>query len=212
MFQLENIEYKNILSIQKLHIKKEKLTSIIGESGVGKSTLLKLLNHLESFDKGDILYKGESLNKIDPIELRREVTMLSQTPAIFDGTIKDNLAIGCYFAGKPEPSEDTMTSALNVVYLNKALNVEAIDLSGGEKQRLALARMVLIDPPALLLDEPTSALDAETADTVIKQFLEWGLEKKKTIVMVTHSNAIAEKYSDEIIKLHPHTEPEVIKA
>lgn len=211
MFKLKNIKYKDILSIDQLHIKAKQITSIIGESGVGKSTLLKLLNHLESYDEGEILYKDNAIHFMKPIELRRQVAMLAQTPAIFEGTIKANIEIGLHFAEKQSPNDDDMLQALKTVYLDKALETDAAELSGGEQQRLALARMILIDAPTILLDEPTSALDSATADTVIKQFLTWARETNKTIIMVTHSEDIAKEYSDEIIKLIPQSNPEVVQ-
>lgn len=211
MYTLEHVKYKDILSIEQLEINSKQITSIIGESGVGKSTLLKLLNHLESYDHGDIYYNGNTIHLMNPIELRRSVTMLAQKPAIFDGTVKDNLSIGLLFAEKDEPSEEEMLNALTIVHLDKSLDTDAHDLSGGEQQRLALARLILIDSPTILLDEPTSALDDATADTVIDQFLSWAQKANKTIIMVTHSKDIARKFSDVIIKLSPQSNPEVVE-
>lgn len=211
MFAIKNLKFKDILSIDELTIKEKITTSIIGESGVGKSTFLKLLNHLNSYDDGEILYNNTPLHTMDPIELRRSVTMLSQAPAIFEGTVKENLTIALQFAEKEPVSDSSLKEALKIVHLDKSLDMDALNLSGGEQQRLAFARMVILDPPIILLDEPTSSLDSDTADLVMQNFLNWAKEREKTIIMVTHSKEIAEKYSDEIIKMLPKSNPEVIE-
>lgn len=170
MFILKDVTYKDILQIPYLEIHKEKITCIIGESGSGKSTLLRMLNDLQSPTSGSIHYKGAPISSYPPIHLRREVVMLGQTPPIFEKTVKDNLLIGLRFSEKPFPSDEQLQQALATVSLEKDLEDNASSLSGGEKQRLSLARVLLMDPPVYLLDEPTSALDADTEKRVMKQF------------------------------------------
>ena len=163
MFILKDVTYKDILHIPYLQIQKETITCIIGESGSGKSTLLRMLNDLQSPTSGTIEYNGKPISDYPPIQLRRDVVMLGQTPPIFDGTVKDNLLMGLRLSEKPSPSDDTLQNALTTVSLNKNLEDNAASLSGGEKQRLAFARIILMDPPVYLLDEPTSALDCVAA-------------------------------------------------
>jgi len=98
MFDLEKVKYKNILDIEKLHIEKNKVTCIVGESGSGKTTLLKLFNKLISPDGGEIKYLDKSIHDIDSVQLRREVVMLPQSPAIYEGSVKENLLIGLKFS------------------------------------------------------------------------------------------------------------------
>jgi len=138
MFLLKEVKYKDILNIKNLNIQKQKVTSILGESGSGKTTLLRLLNKLISCDTGEIFYNNKSMRDINSIELRREVVMLPQSPAIFSGSIKDNLLIGLKFSEKPDVSDDKLYKVLKMVNLNKELNENAEKLSGGEKQRVAL--------------------------------------------------------------------------
>jgi len=201
VFSLENVKYKNILNIKKLDIPQEKITCIVGESGSGKTTLLKLLNNLISCDEGDILYKSHSIYSIDPVELRRKVIMLAQDPAIFSGTVKDNLLIGLKFAEKPLVDDEKLQEVLEQVNLRKPLANLAEQLSGGEKQRLALGRVLLMNPEVFLLDEPSSAMDEETEELVIESMVKDVRKNKKTLVMITHAKKIARKYGDYLIEL-----------
>ncbi|PFM64899.1 ABC transporter ATP-binding protein [Bacillus cereus] len=201
MFILKDIKYKDILNIPYLQIHKENITCIIGESGSGKSTLLRMLNDLQSPTSGTIEYNGESILNYPPIQLRREVVMLGQTPPIFDGTIKDNLLMGLRLSEKPFPNDDSLQGALTTVSLDKQLEDSASSLSGGEKQRLAFARIILMDPPVYLLDEPTSALDSDTERRVMKRFTELAREKKKTVIFITHSQQLPEEIADDIIEI-----------
>ena len=202
MFTLKNMKYKHILDIAELHIENSKVTCIIGESGSGKSTLLRLLNKLISCDSGEIFYKGQPLNLINSIKLRRNVVMLPQLPAIFPGTVRDNLLIGLKFAEKPAVNDVKLQQVLNFVHLNKGLGDESDKLSGGEKQRLALGRIILLDPEVFLLDEPSSALDEETERIIIEKLVAYTKETNKTLIMVTHSKKVAQTYSDHTIQIN----------
>ncbi|AXY06579.1 ABC transporter ATP-binding protein [Bacillus thuringiensis LM1212] len=201
MFILKDVTYKDILHIPYLQIQKEKITCIIGESGSGKSTLLRMLNDLQSPTSGTIEYNGKLISDYPPIQLRRDVVMLGQTPPIFDGTIKDNLLMGLRLSEKNFPNDDILQSALKIVSLEKNLEDNADSLSGGEKQRLAFARIVLMDPPVYLLDEPTSALDSDTERRVMKQFTTLAREKNKTVIFITHSQQLPEEIADDIIEI-----------
>ncbi|PFB60267.1 ABC transporter ATP-binding protein [Bacillus anthracis] len=201
MFILKDVTYKDILHIPYLQIQKEKITCIIGESGSGKSTLLRMLNDLQSPTSGTIEYNGKLISDYPPIQLRRDVVMLGQTPPIFDGTIKDNLLMGLRLSEKNFPNDDILQSALKIVSLEKNLEDNANSLSGGEKQRLAFARIVLMDPPVYLLDEPTSALDSDTERRVMKQFTTLVREKNKTVIFITHSQQLPEEIADDIIEI-----------
>ncbi|OHW63318.1 sulfate/thiosulfate import ATP-binding protein CysA [Andreesenia angusta] len=201
MFSLRDVRYKDILEIDELEIEDGKVTSIVGESGSGKTTLLRLLNKLISCDSGEVKYRGENIENIDSVELRRNVVMLPQIPSIFSGTVRDNLQIGLKFSEKPEADDSVLLSVLELVGLKKSLDESSENLSGGEKQRLALGRVILLEPEVLLLDEPSSALDEETERIIIGKLVEYTKEQKKTLVMVTHSKKIAKNYSDNIIEI-----------
>ncbi|MBC2579348.1 ATP-binding cassette domain-containing protein [Clostridium sp. DJ247] len=202
MFHFKNIKYKNILDIKELHIPKFKITCILGESGGGKTTLLRLFNKLISPDAGEILFDGQDLKHIKSVDLRRKVIMLPQTPAIFSGNIKDNLLIGLKFAEKPPVSDDKLLEVLSLVYLKKDLNEVVDKLSGGEKQRLALGRALLIDPEVFLLDEPSSALDEDTEHILIEKLADFSRKNSKTLIIVTHSKKLANTFGDYIVKIN----------
>lgn len=201
MFLLSGVKYKEILYIDHLEIPDGQVTCIVGESGSGKTTLLRLLNHLISYDEGDIFFCGQNVKDIDPVQLRRRVVMLPQTPVIFPGNIKENLLAGLRFAEKLPASGNRLLEVMNLVHLGKEIGEDASRLSGGEKQRLALARVLLLEPEVLLLDEPSSALDEETEKLVIENVYQYVKSGKKTLVMVTHAREIARAYGENIIEI-----------
>ena len=201
MFEFKNVRYKGIIQVDHLTIPSAKSTCIVGESGSGKTTLLRMLNKLISPDAGVIYYQGQPLEQIDSILLRRSVVMLPQTPVIFPGTVRDNLEAGLRFAEKPLASEEQLLKILTKVHLRKALDANADKLSGGEKQRLALGRIILMEPDVFMLDEPSSALDEETERLVIEETVNLAKEKGKTLIMVTHAKKIAEEFSDVMIEI-----------
>ena len=203
MYRFENVRFRDIINIDKLTISEHLVTSIVGPSGSGKTTFIRLLNKLISPDEGEIIYMGKPLMEWDSVELRRRVVMLPQQPAIYSGTVKDNLLKGLLYSVREPVSDDVLLKMLESVKLNKDLEDNAELLSGGEKQRLALGRVLLMEPDVLLLDEPSSALDDKTELMIIEEVVEYTRRNNKTLVMVTHSNRIAEDFSDRIIKISP---------
>lgn len=201
MFTFDNVKYKDILAIDDLKIELEKVTCITGPSGSGKPTFLRLINKLISPDSGVISLNGENIADINSVEYRRRVPMLSQSPVTFSGTIRDNLLIGRKFQNKKAPSDDKLLAALKAVSLDEPLDKDVDNLSGGEQQRVSIARLMLLDSEVYLLDEPSSALDDLTEDFVIKSMVDMARDENKTIIYVTHSNSIADKYSDRVIKI-----------
>ncbi len=201
MFHLKNVQFNNILNISELTIEAGKITCIVGESGSGKTTLLKVLNHLVNYEQGQIKYKEEDLKELDAITLRREVTLVPQTPVIFPGTLRDNLQIGLQFSKKEPAPDEKLLEEIHRLGLYKQLDDQTDTFSGGEKQRLALARVILMDPEVLLLDEPTSALDDNTVDKVMGRILDYVKSRQKTLVMVTHSRQLAKETGEKIITL-----------
>jgi len=201
MFKFIDVKYKDVLDLPTLFIEKERITTLVGPSGSGKTTILKMLNKMISPTQGRILFNGMDLRQINSVAHRRHVTMLSQSPAMFEGSIRDNLNAGLRFQERELPSDEVLNRILELVKLKKPLDSSVNTLSGGEKQRLALGRVLLLNPEVYLLDEPSSALDDETEEIIIQMLTEHVRIEKKTIVMVTHSKAIAEKYSDTIIEI-----------
>lgn len=201
MFKLENVKFKDILDIKKIELKKNLVTAILGSSGGGKTTFLKLLNNMITADRGQIIYQGKEIESYDPVNLRRKVVMLPQDPQIFKGSIKDNFKITERIADNGLSENINYKELLRKVSLNQKLEDDAEKLSGGEKQRLALARVMLLEPEVLLLDEPSSSLDKKTEEKIIKMVVDYVRENGRTLIMVTHSPEIAEKFADQIINI-----------
>ncbi|WP_026887145.1 ABC transporter ATP-binding protein [Clostridium beijerinckii] len=208
MFEIKNIKFRNILDIKFLNIDK-RITCVVGPSGSGKTTLLRMLNRLNVPDEGVILYNNKDISKIDTIILRRNVVMLGQTPIIYSGNIEDNLQIGLEFSKKLPASKSRMKEILERVELNKKLTDGCGNLSGGEKQRLCLARVMLMDADTYLLDEPSAALDKDTEQFIIDNFSKFVLENNKELIMITHSEQIAQKYNNSIVRIE---KGEVVKS
>ncbi|MFW5988337.1 MAG: ABC transporter ATP-binding protein [bacterium] len=201
MFKLKNIKFKDILEVEKAELEKNIITAILGSSGGGKTTFLRLLNNMISADQGKITYKNKDIEKYDPVQLRREVVMLPQDPKVFKGSIKDNFKITEEITDKEFSENKNYKEFLHKVSLTQNLDDNADNLSGGEKQRLALARVMLLEPEVLLLDEPSSSLDKKTEEKIIKMVVDYVRENDRTLIMVTHSPDIAEKFADRIINI-----------
>ena len=200
MFEIENLTFKHILHMDHLCIDRQ-ITCITGPSGSGKTTFLRMLNRLNDPDDGRILWNGNDIAQMDATKLRRKVVMLKQTPVVYTGTIEDNLQIGLQFSKRPLAKQEKLKEYLKNVQLDKQLNDSVAKLSGGEKQRLCLARIMLMDADVYLLDEPSSALDKETENFVIENMVQFVKENNKMLIMVTHSPAIAELYPESILEI-----------
>lgn len=200
-FVLTGVRYRDILDIDHLELDSCRISAIVGPSGGGKTTLLRCLNRLTSPDAGEILFRGEPIETLDPVELRRRVVMLAQLPVIFPGNLEENLLIGCRLSERPLPEPEAMTAMLQRVSLDKPLDADTARLSGGEKQRLALARVMLMDPEVLLLDEPSASLDGETEEQVFALITDFCREQCKTLILVTHSEAEFSGYYDTLVRI-----------
>jgi len=201
MFLFKEVRYKDILYVDHLYLKKNRITSIVGESGSGKTTLLRLLNKLISKDSGKIFYLNKKIEEWDSIEIRKKNIMLPQQSIVFPGNIKDNLVVGFKFSKEDSPNDEKLQLVLKNVNLKKKLEDLPETLSGGEKQRLAIARVLLMHPDLYLLDEPSSSLDKKTELSIIKLVCDIVKAENKSLIMVTHSIDVAKKFSDEIVEL-----------
>jgi putative ABC transport system ATP-binding protein len=174
-----------------------RMIAVMGPSGTGKSTLFRLLNRLEEPDRGSITYQGKPLTEWHPIRLRREVHYVFQTPVLLPGTVEDNLSYPYKLVGERADREELAQLLERVGLPASYLTRRVEQMSGGEKQRVNLARSLALDSPVLLLDEPTSALDPEGASMVEQEICR--LHKAgKTIVWITHDPLQAERIAEEI--------------
>lgn len=192
---LSNIEYPDI------SIRKGSITFICGESGCGKSSLLKILNGTISPARGKIFYKGEDCENIDTIKLRRDVLLVSQSVFLFDGSIEENFRSFFSYCDSPLPDEKEMMRALDICCVDMDIKSPCETMSGGERQRVLLAAAVAMRPTVLMLDEPTSALDSITADLLMGKLICFCRETGTTLISVSHDITLAQKYGETVILL-----------
>jgi putative ABC transport system ATP-binding protein len=166
------------------HIPAGACTAVTGPSGTGKTTLLRLLNRLEEPDSGRICLHGQALPGLDVLALRRRVALVGQAPVLLTSQVLDELR-----AGAPDLGQDQAAALLGQVSLPVAmLTRSTAGLSGGEAQRLCLARALAARPEVLLLDEPTSALDPASAHAV-EQVAQSFVAAGGGVVIISHDAA-----------------------
>ena len=200
LFTLENVtlvrDGRTILDGVSDHIHEGRATALVGSSGSGKTTLLRMLNRLEEPTSGRIGFRGVDVRSLEVHELRRLVGLLGQRPVMLSPTVGEEVA----FAEPSLTATAVQQLLLRVGLDDFPLDRSTVDLSGGELQRLALARALAVEPEVLLLDEPTSALDphaAEAVDVVIRSLVSDGL----TVVLVTHDLTRAATITDDALVL-----------
>lgn len=199
---------KQALNKITLNFKKNRVTALIGPSGCGKSTFLRTLNRMNDLIpnvtiKGEINVADENIqsSKIDTVNLRKKVGMVFQQPNPFPFSIYDNVAYGPRTHGVKskkqldEIVERSLRQAALWDEVNDRLHKSALGMSGGQQQRLCIARVLAVQPEVILMDEPTSALDPISTAKMENLILE--LKKDYTIVIVTHNMQQASRISDE---------------
>jgi len=205
MIELTNVTKKfgNMTAVNNLslHIEKGSLTMFIGPSGCGKTTTLRMINRLTPFDRGNIIVNGTPVKDIDPVELRRNIGYVIQEIGLFPHfTVFENIAIvPRLLKWEQKKIEQRIEEILELVTLNQSFAQKyPLQLSGGEKQRVGLARALAAEPEILLMDEPFGAIDPINRLKLQDSFLEIQEEIKKTIVFVTHDINEAIKLGDKI--------------
>lgn len=208
MLELKNISKRfkdrQILSNFNLTVEENKILAIVGPSGGGKTTLLRMLAGLEKIDSGEIIYNGESL-PIDELEKRNLLGFVFQDFQLFPHlTVLENLVLSPIkiMNMSKEEAEQKALLLLEKLGLSKQINSYSNSLSGGQKQRVALARAMMINPKIIGYDEPTSALDPELRLEVEKLILQ-NKELGITQIVVTHDLQFAENIADSILKVEP---------
>lgn len=206
MLEVKNIfksfDGKQILKGIDLKIKKGEKVIIIGPSGSGKSTLLRCLNLLETIDSGKLVFKGEIVNeKIHLDEYRQNIGMVFQHFNLFNNlTVKENITLAPVNLKlkTKEEAEKEANKLLKKINLSNKANKFPNQLSGGEKQRVAIVRALAMNPEIMLFDEPTSALDPEMVNEVLSLMKELANDGM-TMVAVTHEMGFAKEIGSRII-------------
>ncbi|MFH1821432.1 MAG: ATP-binding cassette domain-containing protein [Methanobacteriota archaeon] len=194
-----NREYDGILTLRgvNLEVEEGEILTIIGPNGAGKTTLLRLLALLDAPSKGEVIYRGVKVDDSTVPKHRKKVTMVFQRPVLFNTTVFENVAYGLRLRDKEGyniPAK--VESALNSVLLKGFDARMAKKLSGGEQQRVILARALALEPELLLLDEPTANLDP-TNSAIVEKIIK-KLRGRTTIVVATHNIFQARRISDRV--------------
>lgn len=198
-------EQRSLLTIEEALFRKGKMYGLVGPSGAGKSTFLRVLNFLQRPNTGVANYWGEEVNltALSPIRslpLQRLMAYVAQKPVMFQCSVFDNVALGLRFRRMDKKNiRERVMDALELVGLRDYADQLAITLSGGEAQRIALARAIVLQPRLLLLDEPTANLDPGNVvifEQVLKSIHEQG---NSTILIVTHNLAQAKRLTEECL-------------
>ncbi len=200
LFRLDAVEVqrggRRVLGPLTLELPAEGPIVLSGPSGSGKSSLLRLLNRLDAPHAGTLRYRGDDVADLDPMAHRRRVAMVFQRPVVLPGTVADNVR-----EADATLDERGVAAALERVGLDPALaDRPARDLSGGEAQRMCLARSLATEPEVVLFDEPTSSLDAEHAVRI--EQLARGLEHEGiTTVWVTHDAEQLDRLARHVVQV-----------
>jgi len=199
LFALREVTYRRggRVILQTLTVELEEgMTALVGPSGAGKSTLLRLLNRLADPDGGTIHYRGRDVRQYDVLELRREIALVPQLPALLPGSVAENVAYGPGLRGR----QCELDRALALAGLDPTFAARtARQLSVGEQQRVMLARALALEPAVLLLDEPTAALDELSRDAVERTLLDLHRRVSAAIIVVTHDQGQARRLGDRVL-------------
>ncbi len=201
-----NFENKKVLEKATLSIEKNKITSIVGPSGVGKTTIIDLILKIYAPDSGDIFIDGININEISTNSLRESISFLPQDLLMVNSSIINNVDLF-----KKEISPDTIISNIDKLnfssesselIMDKNIGLGGINLSGGQKQKINIIRTILKDSQFIIFDEPTNNLDSHSIELFVDEIK--NIKNKKTILFVTHEEALI-KISDNVFELNQNT-------
>ena len=190
---------RNTLEIDSLDIQRGETLTVVGPNGSGKSTLLLALAHLLKPARGDIQFDGKSVNRWNDLEYRRKISFVFQAPLLMDMTVEQNVALGLKFRGvSKEETQERVGRWIEALGIESLSKRRASQLSGGEAQRVSLARAFVLEPELLLLDEPFAALDPPTHARLLDDLSDILKQDHRTAVFVTHNLSEAAKLSHRI--------------
>jgi lipoprotein-releasing system ATP-binding protein len=201
MIKANNIQYAygnlEVLKGVDLHIKKGEFVSIVGASGAGKTTLLQLLGTLDDMQAGSLIINNQKVNKLSQKELakfrNKEIGFVFQFHNLLvEFTALENICLPAFIAGTNRKiAEEKGLALLKLLGLSDRVNHKPDELSGGEQQRVAVARALINSPSIVLADEPSGNLDSKNADELHNLFLKLNKDLGQTFVIITHNKALA---------------------
>lgn len=187
---------RDVLKVDSLEIQRGETLAVVGPNGAGKSTLLFALARLVRPARGEIIYEGKSLKQWNELDYRRKISFVFQSPLLMDMTVEQNVALGLKFRGVPkEETRARVGKWMEQLGVNSLAKRRAGQLSGGEAQRVSLARAFVLEPELLLLDEPFSALDPPTRSKLLDDLSTLLKTDRRTALFVTHNLDEAAKLS-----------------
>lgn len=190
---------RDALHIDSLDLQRGEALMIVGPNGAGKSTLLLALARLLKPSRGEILYEGKSLKQWNELEYRRKISFVFQAPLLMDMTVAQNVALGLKFRGTPrEETQERVEKWMKQLGVESLSKRRAGQISGGEAQRVSLARAFVLEPELLLLDEPFGALDPPTHAKLLEDLSQILKRDHRTAVFVTHNLKEAAKLGHRI--------------
>jgi putative ABC transport system ATP-binding protein len=197
----KSLIFNELITYRDIQIQKNKANFIVGKSGTGKSTLLRLFNSTLSPSSGNIFYAEKDINEIDTIALRQEVLLISQSVYLFDESIRENFKQFYEYRDLTPPSEEEMKYFLELCCVPFSLDSNCTIMSGGERQRVYIAIFLSLNPRVLMLDEPTSALDKQNSKNVMENILTYCKENEITVIVVSHDSNLTEMFAENIIEI-----------
>lgn len=189
---------KVVLDIPSLEIQEGKITGITGPNGSGKSTLINIISGMDKEFEGNILYNGRALDK----EVQKNMTHVFQKPYLFRRRVYENIAYPLRLRNYDKKEEEALVKqVIKNLEIDELINKKGHLLSGGETQKVALARALVFNPKLLLLDEPTSNIDPESIKIMEREIMRFNKENQGTVLIITHNLEQAERICDDIIYL-----------
>ena len=191
----KSYEAQAVLQLNQLKIEGGSFWGIIGPNGAGKSTLMKIAAGLEEADNGSVLYDGQRVNQ----QIRRSMTLVFQKPYLLRTSVYKNIAYPLFLRGISHTEiEDRVNQMMAKLGIESLRNQKAWTLSGGEAQKVALARALVFRPRLLMLDEPTANIDPTSILTLEAMIREYYQEHQPTIIMVTHNLQQTKRVCDKV--------------
>ena len=193
------VDAETILDGVSLAVDAGETVAVVGPSGAGKSSFLRLLDRLDEPTGGTVYLDGTDYRSLDPETLRKRVGLVPQQPALREGTVGENVTIGPRLRGE-SVGDERVAELLVDVGLAGYADRDVSDLSGGEAQRVAIARTVVNDPDVLLLDEPTASLDSEAEAAIERLLTDLLATGERTAILVTHDERQAARLADRVAR------------
>lgn len=189
---------KLVLDIKHLEIESGKITGIVGENGAGKSTLLNIISGIDKSFSGQVYYNDKKLNK----QIQKEITLVFQKPRLLNNIVYKNLSYPLKIRKtKKEDKKIKIEKMLKLLDIENLKDKKATKLSGGEQQKVALARALVFNPKVLMLDEATSNIDEKSKKIIESIIVNYNKEEKNTIILISHDKEQIKSLCDNVIVL-----------